>query len=243
MCHWNTDTSGVRQTSHLQKLKQYVLANWDDGGMRCCAVEGICVVWHIWSSLLFSLENSWSLAVHHSIYHQCFVIICRNSHKVEFSVDILCCDSFRDFYNMPKTNADSWMILLTAQRKVKALSFFETNPGLQPCPPWPWKASGITQWTRLERDHHYICNRKFKEVLLGERSLWAGDETLHWASFQTGSSSSQVTQQDKWISTGCGQEPLSAGWAGETYVSIEIADVTQICLYSCWYLVTNATLV
>lgn len=166
--------------------------------MRCCAVEGICVVWHIWSSLLFSLENSWwSLAVHHSIYHQCFVIICRNSYKVEFSVDILCCDFFRDFYNVPKTNADSWAILLCAQRKVKAVPFFETNPALPPCPPCPWEASGITQWTKLERDH-YICNRKFKQVLfvkgVCEQVMKRGTE----ASFQTGSSSSWVTQQDKW---------------------------------------------
>lgn len=110
-----------------------------------CAVEGICVVWHIWSSLLFSLENSWwSLAVHHSIYHQYFVIVCRNSHKVEFSADILCCDFFREFCSVPKTNADSWS-LLNAQRKVKAVSFFETNPALQPCPPCPWKTSRITQ--------------------------------------------------------------------------------------------------
>lgn len=41
-------------------------------------------------------------AVHHSIYHQCFVIICRNSHTVEFSVDILYCNFFRDFYCVPR---------------------------------------------------------------------------------------------------------------------------------------------
>lgn len=140
----------------------------------------VFVVWHIRSSLQFSLENSWwSLAVHHSIYHQYFVKVCRNSHKVEFSVDILCCDFFGDFYNAPKTNADSWTILVSAQRKVKAVPFFEANPALQPCPPCPWKASRITQWTRLETDH-YICNRKFKQVLLDERGLWAGDEKLHW---------------------------------------------------------------
>lgn len=215
--------------------------------MRCCAVEGICVVWHIWSSLLSSSENSWwSLAVHHSIYHQCFVIICRNSHKVEFSVDILCCDFFRDFYNVPKTNADAWMTLLSAQRKVKAFPFFETNPALQPCPPCPWKASGITQWTRLERDH-YICNRKFKQVLLGERGLWAGDETLHWGLVPDWLQLFPGHPQDKWdqhwLWAGTTQCWASAGWAGEIYVSIKIAGVTQICLYSYWYLVADVILV
>lgn len=51
------------------------------------AFKGIYVVWNIWSSLFFSLENSWwNLAVHQSTYHQCFVIICRNSHKRNLAV-------------------------------------------------------------------------------------------------------------------------------------------------------------
>lgn len=191
--------------------------------MRCCAVEGICVVCHIWSSLLFSLENSWwSLAVHHSIYHQCFVIVCRNSHKVEFSVDILCCDFFRDFHNVPKTNADSWS-LLNAQRKGKAVPFFETNPALQPCPPCPWKASRITQWTRLERDN-YICNRKFMQVLLGGR-VCEVMKCCTEALFQTSSSSSQVTQQDKWD-----QHWL---WAGTTQCWVGRWDLRQHQDYWC----------
>lgn len=186
------------------------------------------------------------LAVHHSIYHQYFVIICRNSHKVEFSVDILCCDFFGDFYNVPKKNADSWRILLSAQRKVKAVPFFEINPALQPCPACPWKSSGITQWTRLETDD-YICNRKFKQVLLGERGLWAGDETLHWGlvpdwlqlfpghpAGQMGSALAGAGTTQCWA---------SAVWAGETYVSIKVADVIQICLYPYWYLVANVILV
>lgn len=152
-----------------------------------------------------------SAEVHHSIYHQCFVIICRNSHKVEFSVDILFCDFFRDFYSVPKTNADSWTILLSAQRKVKALPFFETNPALQPCPACPWKPSGITQWTRLETDH-YICNRNFNQFYFLVKGVCEQVmKRCTEASFQTGSSSSQRWNQHwQW------QEPLSAEWAGET---------------------------
>lgn len=171
----------------------------------------VFVVWHIWSSLQFSLENSWwSLAVHHSIYHQYFVIICRNSHKVEFSVDILCCDFFGDFYNVPKKNADSWMIFLSAQRKVKAAPFLETDPALQPCPPCPWKATGITQWTRPETDHD-ICNRKFKQVLLGEWGLWGGDEAALRPRSRLAPALPRSPSRTNGISTSCGQEPLSAG--------------------------------
>lgn len=67
------------------------------------------------------------------------------------------------------------------------------------------------------------------------------------ASFQTGSSSSWVTQQDKWdqhwLWAGTTQCWASAGGAGETYVSIKIADVIQVFLYSYWYLVANVILV
>lgn len=162
-------------TTSEQELKECVFANWNDKGTKYCASEGIYLAWNIWSSLLFSLENSWwDLAVHHSIYQWGFVIICKNSHKVGFNVDILYSNFFRDFYCfVPRINADFWMILFSAHKKVKAVLFSVTDELTCHCSVAP-RAPEMYLVLAKETDFSQITS-----VALSERSSGAGDETFH----------------------------------------------------------------
>lgn len=136
--------------------------------------------------------------------------------------------------------------ILSAQRKVTAVPFFETNPALQPCPPCPWWSSWITQWTRLEREITTFAIGDLSKYFLvkGIVSRWwnvALRPRSRLASDLPGSPSR--TNGISTGSSGSTQCWASAGWAGETSVSIKIADVIQVCLYPYWYLVADVILV